>query len=166
MQNARHMKSKRRNHSSGLRQLFCVFVSLVLLVAHSLPVAAGFGESSSGGWIEICGEYGVTTIQLDEGSPYDTTEHESDCTHCPFCLVPFNTSVASFAPNLAVQISSDFTKVTFAAAQTVQPAAPVQYWSTCRGPPITNTEKNMTTHSMPAHALAQAISVTWGISCS
>lgn len=166
MQNKTQIKQKSYRRANGFRQCFAVFVSLILLVAHSLPVAAGFGGNAPSGWIEICGGGGSYLVQMDEGSPYDTTEHEADCTHCPFCLVPFNTSFGSLPVDLNTLTPIGFTKITFSAAQTVQPAAPEQYWSACRGPPIANIENNMTTHSLPALMLAQAVSNTWSTPCS
>ncbi|MBV1863043.1 MAG: DUF2946 family protein [Rhodobacteraceae bacterium] len=168
-QNLTQHLGKRRARNRGVAQLFSVFVSVVLLVAQMLPVAASFSSGPSAGWIEICGETGASFIQLEAGAftgDSQPPEHEADCTHCPFCLVPFNTVYGAFSPQVTGQNLLAFTKINFAAALIVNPRAPEQFWSACRGPPVPNTENNMTTHSLPALPLARAVSNTWGIPCS
>lgn len=168
-QNLPQHPRRRRNRNRGVAQLFSVLVSVVLLIAQMLPVAASFSNSPSGGWIEICGENGASFVQLEAGAftgDVQSPEHETDCTHCPFCLVPFNTVSGAFSPRLTTQTLLAFTKINFAAALVVNPSAPEQYWSACRGPPVPNTEKNMTAYSSSAPKQAWTVSNTWGFPCS
>lgn len=146
--------------------LVAILASLTLLIAQALPLAASATQGASGGWIEICGDGGSFFIQLDDDAP-QTPAPVSDCTHCPFCLVPFNTALGLDATNTFPALKMFFTRMQFPAPAPEFVNVANTYWPACRGPPLLKMDNIMKTKNSSLSALEQTLltSDTWGFPC-
>jgi hypothetical protein len=167
-----HLQSHAQNTRKTARRprlavlLVAILASLTLLVAQAMPLAASGNQGASGGWIEICGDGGSFFIQLDDENPQPPVP-VSGCNHCPFCLVPFNTSLGLDAPNTFPVMEMYFARIRFPAPAPGFVNAANTHWPACRGPPLLKMDNNMKTknHSLSAQEQTSLTFDTWGVPC-
>lgn len=163
LQNTSQSSPKRAGHSGPARLAIAILASLTLLIAQALPSIAA-AQNGSGEWIEICSNGAIALVQVDDK---DSPAPSSQCSHCPFCLVPFNSMAGVLSQPTLPTPALTGTIFTFSEREAEFVSAPEQYWSANRGPPRNNMEKNMktTNRSIPVYAQVSLISSTWGFPC-
>lgn len=151
-----------RGSRLGMRLVLTVVLALAVMLAQSVPGMAMQSTSTSAGWIEICSDGGSVFIQVNE----DGQEHEPECLHCDFCLVPAaEVQGLTTAPKIASALT-EFTTFSYSTDRVGLPDSPEQYWSATRGPPIASVENIMTPiASLLAKEPAGTPSNTWSIPC-
>jgi len=152
----RYLLEKRRK---GVSLALSIVLSFVVLLAQSVPAMSGHNTAA---WMEICGDGGSYFIEVDENGE----EQEQECAHCDYCLLPSSDAqgVHAASPNTSALI--EFTTISYLSDRDFLPDSPEQYWSACRGPPIANSENNMSTNiSLVIKEPIGAALNTWGNPC-
>lgn len=136
MQSHIHFTPKQRRKGASL--VLSIVLSVFVLLAQSIPAMS---TQNMGTWIEICGDGGISVIQVDENGD----EQQSECAHCDYCLLPSGNLQGVSIPLPSISAQIEFTTISYPSDQGVSPVRPEQYWSACRGPPIASSENNMPT---------------------
>ncbi|PCJ76117.1 MAG: hypothetical protein COA53_02330 [Rhodobacteraceae bacterium] len=154
-----HIQFTPKQRRKGASLVLSIVLSVIVLLAQSIPAMS---TQNTGTWIEICGDDGISIIQVDENG----NKQQSECAHCDYCLLPSGNlqGVSVISPNISAPI--EFTAVSYSSDQAISPDSPEQYWSACRGPPIASTEKNMSTFTslVLKEPIREALN-TWGNPC-
>lgn len=127
-----------KQRRKGASLVLSIVLSVIVLLAQSIPAMS---TQSSGTWIEICGEGGISVIQVNENGD----EQQPECAHCDYCLLPSGDLQGVSVPLPSMSIQIEFTAISYPSDQGGSPDSPEQYWSACRGPPIASSENNMST---------------------
>jgi len=137
---------------SAVQPLLGALAVIMMLFGQTLAVS-GMQNSSTGGWIEICGTEGAELIQLETDDPLD------NCAHCDFCTVQFSSPASGpSAPTLSSP-APVFMQIQFRAVPAETRPGAEQYWAANRGPPLASEEQMNTEF---AYLAAMANPTKWG----
>lgn len=141
---SRHILRDRYRQSASFigRIVSSVALSIVLILGQAFPAMAGNGAADSF-WVEICAEGDSYFMEIELGG--EIPSH--DCEYCAACLAANADAPGFYNPSASMTEFVRFETISFLSAQQTLVACPEQYWSACRGPPITHTESNMTIRS-------------------
>lgn len=139
---------------SAVRQLLGVVAVIMMLFGQTLAVS-GMQNSSTGGWIEICGTEGAELIQLETDAPLD------NCAHCDFCTVQFSSPASGPSAPTLISPAPVFMQVQFSAVPAETRPGAEQYWAANRGPPLASEEQMNTDF---VYMAAMASPKKWGTS--
>lgn len=147
-------------HWTRVRPLVFVLLSVVMFFGQFDTLMAGHASGGPGLWVEICSEGETYLARVDQGEGGQS----DDCAHCPDCIVPSGGGAEFCNPATGDAISVEFSAISFSIAKVIQTTGPEQYWSQCRGPPITSVEKIMNLSTTPTFNSSDLIIAnSWGL---
>ncbi|WP_432448481.1 hypothetical protein [Aliiroseovarius marinus] len=121
-------------------------VAIMAVLALSLQlIGVNAAQASSGNWIEICSDFGVSYVQMDsDGNAIAKSGSPDESTDCPDCADCVNCATVAFdllAVNGTQQLQLEMQAMQVSLGPQFSGLWSKHAWPETRGPPTVNKEK-------------------------